>query len=104
MMLIAIADWGLGCYGYSFMMTNYYDHLYIDNQFGGYFWSGLGFDIGFSFFLRVFLYGHLALKWEGYEGHRFYHFLHYFTILMVSLFPYGDFLLHLGYRHNGILS
>lgn len=30
--------------------------------------------------------------------------MHFFTILIVSQFPYGDFLLHLGYRHNGILS
>jgi hypothetical protein len=44
----------------------------------------------------------LQRQWEGYYGHRFLQFLHYLTMVLFStIIPYGDFLLHMGYRQRG---
>ena len=92
MMLLALADWGLGAY--TFCQYRYDDRL-------GYFWAGLAVDLGLSFLLRLIAYSILASKWEGYYGKPGLKLLHVKMILIVSQFPYGDFLLHLGYRQIG---
>ena len=44
----------------------------------------------------------LALKWEGYYNHRILQFFHCFALVLISsLIPHGEFLLHFGYRQRG---
>jgi hypothetical protein len=63
---------------------------------------GFGIEIIIGFTMSFIGYAMLAKQWEGYFNHRFMQFIHYFTILVVStIFPHGDFLLHMGYMHKG---
>ena len=59
-------------------------------------------EIIIGFIISLIVYGKLVKSWEGYHDHRMLQFIHYFTIVIVStIIPHGDFLLHLGYSHKG---
>jgi hypothetical protein len=63
-----------------------------------------GFSIEFAmyFVIAAISFAFLALKWEGYYGHRILQFFHYLTlVLFSSSIPHGEFLLHFGYRQRG---
>ena len=61
-----------------------------------------GIEIFAGLLLSLIGYSELAKSWEGYHGHRVLQFIHYITIVLVStIIPHGDFLLHLGYFHKG---
>lgn len=61
-----------------------------------------GIELIAGFLLSLIGYGKLVKSWEGYHGHRVLQFIHYITIVIVStIIPHGDFLLHLGYFHKG---
>lgn len=61
-----------------------------------------GVEIIFGFIISLMGYGKLVKSWEGYHKHRVLQFIHYITIVVVStIIPHGDFLLHLGYSHKG---
>ena len=61
-----------------------------------------GVEIIVGFIISLIGYGKLVKSWEGYHDHRVLQFIHYITIVIVStIIPHGDFLLHLGYSHKG---
>ncbi len=91
--MLGWAEWGLGSYAYAYMFSNSYDRSQLHHEFDGFFWGGLGFDIGGSFLISAIGYTYLALKWEGYQRHNYYKCLHLATIIFVSMIPHGDFLL-----------
>jgi len=63
---------------------------------------GFGIEYIIGCLMSIIGYAILAKSWEGYTDHRFYQFIHYITIAIVtSTVPHGDFLLHLGYFHKG---
>lgn len=60
-MLIALADWGIGCFTFGNLF-----HIIKD----GTLWIGLSIDIGLSFIIRLIAYSILSSKWEGYYGRK----------------------------------
>ena len=66
------------------------------------YWMAVGLEYGLAFIAAVIGYSVLASTWEGYYGHRFLQTMHVLTMILIStVLPYGDFLLHLGYRQRG---
>ena len=54
------------------------------------------------FVIAAITYAILALKWEGYYEHRLLQFSHYFVLVLISsIIPHGELLLHFGYRQRG---
>ncbi|CDW73946.1 spry domain containing protein [Stylonychia lemnae] len=98
--LLALSEWGM-------MIHAYVDLLLIkdfEQKSNFLFLIGLIVDSCLSFFIRLIAYIFLASMWEGYAHHGLLRFLHVCMILFISLIPYGDFLLHLGYRQRGYLQ
>jgi hypothetical protein len=59
------------------------------------------FEFLVSALIRLVVYGYLAYLWDGYGKCNVYRYVHFVTIWIVtSLVPFGDFLIHLGYKHE----
>ena len=99
LMMIALGFTTLGLSIYIFDNADY-----IDSENVGFILAGFCTEFSAGILASSIGYGVLAHKWEGYYNHRFLQTLHCLTLIILStVIPHGDFLLHLGYRQRGYL-
>lgn len=57
-----------------------------------------------NFFIRLIVFIHLARNWEGYQKFNHLKVLHVIMYLILTIIPYFDFILHLGYKQVGFVQ